>query len=810
MQASKKRRPLLLVARPRARPRYGIAAATLLLVGIARPASPASPPASQALLLEVIVNGRRIGKIGEFQSRDGALFATRRELGELGLQTSAGNADDLIALGSLAGVTERFDQTSQTIAFDAATASMRPALLGPEQAEHDDIPIETGVGAVVNYDAAAAYAAGRSRVDVLLDGRLFSPWGVGSTQVLTRTGVGSTRAIRLDSTYTYSDAETLQRVRVGDVISSGLAWSRPLRLGGAQFARDFGLRPDLITFPVPSISGQVAVPSTVDVLINGTQLLSTQAEPGPFELRQLPIVNGVNEVALVVNNQLGQQVTRTVPIYTSSALLAPGLDAYSIEAGAVRLGFGINGSDYRQPAVSASYRRGLTDWLTVSGHGEASPSFGMAGGGMTAALGSFAVASAAVAGSGAQGKSGLLAYGSVERITRKISLSASAQWTDGRFRDLASLYDDPVPSRAIRASAGYSLGTAGTVGIAYTRQRRSTVARPYQLQTGTTSFGGPLSTDPLTGPTFYLPVRTSLVTVSYSVSLGFASASFYATAFHDFENRSSNGALFGITMPLGDRNSVGFGAGMTANAVTGSVQASRPVIAVGDTGGQLYASAGGDRRVLATGQYKSPWSLLEVSGFHSSGQTAWRGGARGAIVIADNHLFASNLIPDSFAVVNTGSAGVDVLYENRPVQRTGADGRVLVPDLRSFEVNRVSVDTNALPLDVDVGSGTQFVRPADRSGVVLHFDTRKTQSALLRVVDDGGRPLPLGTTLRLEGSGEPVPVGYDGQAFVRDLPPHVRIKADVPGQGACWVTFDYRPTAGDIPTVGPLRCRKSP
>lgn len=762
-------------------------------------------------MLDVTINGRRIGQIGEFQSRNGALFSTRRELTELGLQAGPGPPDEVIAVASLPGVSERLDQPNQAVAITADTPSLRPALLGPSAPERSDVPLESGVGAVLNYNLIGAYAGGRSRVDTLLDGRVFSPWGVASSQAIARTGAGTTTAIRLDSGYTYSDAETLHRGRVGDVISSGLAWTRPVRLGGIQAARDFGLRPDLVTFPVPSIAGQVAVPSTVDVLINGTQLLSTQAEPGPFELRQLPIVNGVNDVALVVNDALGQQVTTTKPIYASTALLAPGLDAYSVEAGAVRLGYGVISNDYRAVAGSGSYRRGVTDWLTLSGHAEVSPGFGMGGGGATAALGSIAVASVSVAGSTARGKSGMLVYGAIERVTRKLSLSVSAQLTSGQFRDLASLYDDPVPNQALRASAGYSLGAAGTIGVAYTRQRRAPVAPTALFGSSTTGGFGPLSSNPLTGPAFYLPTRTSLVTASYSVSIKFAGASLFATAFHDFDNRTGNGALFGITMPLGDRNSVGAGVGIGGNAPIGTVQASRSVVAVGDAGGQLYASQGGDRRVLATGQYKSPWSLLEVSGFHAGGQTAWRGGASGSLVAAGGDIFASNVITDSFAIVDTdGTPGLNVLYENRPVEKTGPSGRVLLPDLRSFEVNHVSVDPSGLPLDVEAGSGTREVRPADRSGVVVHFDLRRRQSALLQVVDEGGRALPIGSTLRLDPDGAPVPVGYGGQAFVRDLPQHVRMRADVPGAGSCWIAFDYRPTAGDIPTIGPLRCGKSP
>jgi outer membrane usher protein len=40
------------------------------------------------------------------------------------------------------------------------------------------------------------------------------------------------------------------------------------------------MRPDLVTFPLPIVSGTAAVPSTVDVLVNGTRVLSSQAQPG--------------------------------------------------------------------------------------------------------------------------------------------------------------------------------------------------------------------------------------------------------------------------------------------------------------------------------------------------------------------------------------------------------------------------------------------------------------------------------------------------------------------------------------------------
>jgi outer membrane usher protein len=44
-----------------------------------------------------------------------------------------------------------------------------------------------------------------------------------------------------------------------------------IRLAGVQIRSDFSMRPDLVTFPLPSISGAAAVHSVVDVLTNGNQ-----------------------------------------------------------------------------------------------------------------------------------------------------------------------------------------------------------------------------------------------------------------------------------------------------------------------------------------------------------------------------------------------------------------------------------------------------------------------------------------------------------------------------------------------------------
>lgn len=71
------------------------------------------------------------------------------------------------------------------------------------------------------------------------------------------------------------------------------------------------------------------MPSTVDVLSNGSQVLLRQVNAGTFEISQLPVVNGASTISLTVTDAIGRQFTMTQPFYASTALLAPRLQTLS-------------------------------------------------------------------------------------------------------------------------------------------------------------------------------------------------------------------------------------------------------------------------------------------------------------------------------------------------------------------------------------------------------------------------------------------------------------------------------------------------
>ena len=292
---------------------------------------------------------------------------------------------------------------------------------------------------------------------------------------------------------------------------------------------------------------------------------------------------------------------------------------------------------------------------------------------------------------------------------------------------------------------------------------------------------------------------------SYSVQVNRVSIT--ASEFHDFSQKASSGVNVGLTVPFGRRSSVTVSQG--SNSGDGSIQAQRPATRIGDWGYQAYVSGGGFAHQFAQVQHKSPSGLLSAGVDHTGQQTSTVMEAQGALSLSMADYSPSNTIYDSFAVVDTsGLEHVHVFEENRDVGSTNSKGRLLVPDLRSFDVNHLTIEPTDVPLDSTMAVVARQVRPQDRSGVVVKFPVKVSHAALLRLVDETGAAIPVGSTATLRNTGVIVPVGYDGEAYIQDLSLHNDIAVERLDGRRCEVVFDYRPLPGEIPTIGPLPCRE--
>ena len=323
-----------------------------MLTSVGGPSADPAPSAfaataERSLQLEVFVNDRPVGLIAAFtQGPDGRMRATRGELAEIGVKaTGDGPKDAAVALDDIAGLHYVYEERKQIIRLRLDGQARLARDYGADAPAAETPKPEANWAAVLNYNLFSSTLTQLNKpkfeyqgASATLDGRISTPMGVISQTGIVGSNIASSRkALRLDTNWTWSDPRSLITYRAGDTISSGLAWTRPVRMGGAQIQRNFGLRPDLVTLPLPSLGGTAAVPSTLDVYVNNVKTFTQQVDEGPYRVNSLPLV-GSGTAKIVVRDSTGretQQENRGIPaelIAEMLSLVRDGKTLHSLEA----------------------------------------------------------------------------------------------------------------------------------------------------------------------------------------------------------------------------------------------------------------------------------------------------------------------------------------------------------------------------------------------------------------------------------------------------------------------------------------------
>ena len=741
-----------------------------------------APAASEEqAVLAVVVDGRDDATVERFVIRDGTAWAPEARWRALGLRGTPRSADPArVAITDWPGVRATIDRRTQTLHIDQPPDMTRLHRVGAGAAPA--ATIDSAPGAVLNYDLLLARSEGAGRSDraALLDGRAFGAWGRFEQGAILADG-GNVRRVRLDTTYTRLDPEALRRLRLGDHIAAALSWTRPLRLAGAQWMSDFSLRPDLVTRPLPGLSGSVTLPSTVDLLVDGVRQLSEPVEPGRFEIRQPPVVSGLGEVSVVTRDALGREVVQTLPFYAAPRQLAPGLAEWSLQAGWVRRGYGVESDDYGDAAFVGSWRRGIDERSTVELHAEGGSGTAMAGVGVLHVRPTLGAFDAHLAASRGDGRSGLLAGFGFERISRGLSMGMAWEQADQDFRDIAAAQGEPSRRRSLRLSAGVPVGRSGGAAVAYVASRSA--------QDGGTA------------------TERRLLTASWSF-VPWAGVQAYVGAYRDFGSDTVRGASIHLSLPFGTARSAF--ASVQRNDGDGALalQASQAALAPGDVGWRVQRDQGlagsMPTRQVAQIDVLAPSARFEAAAEHAGGRGALRLGARGAVVVIDGITALAPPVTGSVALVEVpGAAGVAVYREHRYAGRTDADGRLVLTDLLAWQPNKLSIEPLDLSEDALPAAVVGTLRPAERGGARLRFDMQRSRSALLVLHDADGRPLPVGAQALLIG-GRAATVGHDGQAWLNGLTADNELQVRWQGRELCRLRFGLDMVRAG--RAGPLRC----
>jgi outer membrane usher protein len=726
------------------------------------------------LLVAISING---------EPRDGDYLVARRDGGfllqaadlarwRIGLPAAppvAIDGEQYAPVSALAGMAARFDAATQTLALTVPAELFEAQRLRAGAAPVR--PTDSAFAAFVNYDVTLGVGDGASAA-AFIEGGVSDDWGfVANTMTAGEAALGG-GLTRLETHYVRDDPENLTRLVIGDTITDAPEWSRQVRFGGVRFGSDFSLQPNLVTFPTPDLAGQAVVPSTVELLVNDALRFQTDVGQGPFSIDQPPVVTGAGDVTLVTRDALGVERRVRSSYYVSPDLLRPGLSAWSIEAGGERRDYGSRSFSYGNPFVAGSFRRGISNNLTLGARAEISGDVQMLGGDASFVfppVGEFGVAAAASHGDEGEG---LLYRAFVRRVTPDWSLALSYQRASRRFDQLGVHDEDVRIADQLQATAGLSLGDWGSVAASYVDLRYADGE------------------------------RTRLASANYSVAVA-------DRAFLNAFVLHSDSDTFASETTLGVGLTIAFGAYDSAyvqadnDSVRGELRRTPPT--QGGWGYRLAASAGGTDRQQAEIAWRGDIGEVSAEAANHEGETQGRLLARGGVLLAGERVHATRRVEGGVGIVEVpGQADVRIYQENRPVGRTDENGRAVIPDLRPYEPNRIAIEPADLPLDVEMPDPAIVVVPRYRGAADARFAIEQRRPAVIVVQTPEGAPVAAGSTAR--AGGQETFVGNGGEIFVEQFSPGMTIDIET-ADGVCRAIVPDRPPEDILPRIGPLRCR---
>ena len=734
------------------------------------------------VFMSVLINEQTQGTVVILRS-DGRLFAGAQDLRRWRLRlpntaplTQYG--EDFFALDALAGLSYRFDESSQALTVQAPPSLFDATLLKGTVSNFSE-PSPASLGGFLNYDVTASHTAGETNTGGVLELGGFGSWGSAQTRILGLDLNRQARAVRLDTTWTRDQPMQMASLLFGDGISGTSSWGGATRFGGVQWATNFSTQPGFTSFPLPGMSGEVALPSTVDLYVNNALRMSREVPSGPFSIEDLPVTTGQGDARLVVTDILGREQIITQPFYATPRLLQQGLQDYSYELGFVRRNFGTDSNNYGRALAVGTHRLGITEQFTGEIHGELldhQQTLGLGGVLMLPAAG---VLSGSFAASHSDRGVGRLLELGLQRQGRSFSFGANTQLASQRFAKLGLQPEALAPQQNSQVFVNLATSGHGSFTANYTEQalhdqtRNKILAGSYSRKIGRIGNLSASVTRLLTGD------AKTIFNLNFSMPLGNQTIASISTSAQP--GREQARLAVSQSMPAGS----GFGYRLVAGADDSD-----------------------HRNVEVSAQNEVGSYTLGAS--QASGQTAFRGSARGAVAFLGSSAFLSRRITDSFAVVQVpGYSGVGIYADNQLIARTDANGSALLPRLRPYEKNTVRIEQSDLPLDAQIDAVQLDAVPSFRSGLLLKFPVKRSRGALLTVVLENGKPLPAGAQAQIIGDNveenEVFPTGLRGEVYLTGLAVSNRLRVTWREQ-SCEFVLLFPESTDPLPHLGTYIC----
>ena len=534
-----------------------------------------------------------------------------------------------------------------------------------------------------------------------------------------------------DSCWTLGDLQPTSR---------GFAGSTPM--AGISVVRSYTLlQPQRNVQPRGDQAFTLIRPSTVEAFINGQSVRQIRLQPGTYNVRDFPFGQGANDVQLVITDDAGGRETIEFSLFFDRSLLAPGLAEYAVYVGTTT-DFEGGQRSYTSDLVSTGfYRRGLSESLTGGTNYQVQQGGAVIGGEIVWAnpIGTLGLDIAASQNDGIG--SGYALNASFQRLFRA---------DDGRSRSLSATFETRSEMFTTPGLLAPDNRFAYQTGVSYSQGLTE-----YQY----------ISVDARYSAGRDIYPDESRLRVNYGLRLN-NRVNFQVEA--NYEDRALGkgfGARFSFTFRRNERSSI-------QGAYDSQTEQSR--LGYQTSNGRGVGSWSADVDVThanesnrVNGSYnrisnRAEWGVAQTASIDGGSdltdrRTSLRGGS--ALVFADGAFGVARPVYDGFAVIAPHKSLRDRTVVINPQgdsfsSRSGWLGPAVANDLTSYSDRAVPYDVPDAPLGYDLGQGAFRVFPPYRAGYRVAVGSDYFVTAVGRLLDSEGQPIPLLAGTAIEAGGQ--------------------------------------------------------
>lgn len=568
------------------------------------------------------------------------------------------------------------------------------------------------------------------------------------------------------------------RVSLGDNEAAGIGLQRRADIAGLSVEkspRRFDPLASGATFSSRSL--RIERESDVEIRVNGALLHRLHLRSGIYDLRDLPLTTGANNVEITVIDDLGQRTTQSAHTFYDDSLLAEGRSEWIVSAGIPSYFLDDERRyDYGGYAATAYLRYGLSDDLTGIAHAQADQNVVMAGFGavIRTTWGVFS-ADAAVS-SGRLGTGGaanlnwdVLNFDGLfapqgESLRLRAELRSSGFHTPGEY-----LVDY---SNIIYPEYNYWLRLEGSYSLPLPAELTASLSARYQFSdSDRQSYSRYVVDEDRYGADVTLS-RSLTETSSASLTVGYSNESYLNDLRWDGDSDPEFRVAFRYFWRPDEKTSIvaGFDTLNRQAIVTGNRQN-------GDADGAWQANLELrqdplDDRVAANGSVNYQGNRGIVGVTQLSGLSTGRKQQRGqeqrtlvragtAIAFADGHVAVGQPIRNgAFAIVHAHESiaanEIAVGGDGAVLAKTDRLGPALVTNIPSFTPSSIPIAVADLPVGYSLGSSTIDTLAPNKAGYAIEVGSDRSISAVGTLSTTSGTPAELRAgMLHPEGSDEP-------------------------------------------------------